>query len=60
MVLVPFYKSGFRGKRKKKVKTVVVVARGKKRSTSKKVHYTKKGQPYIIDPKTGRAKFIPK
>jgi hypothetical protein len=24
------------------------------------VHYTKKGQPYIIDPKTGRAKFIPK
>jgi hypothetical protein len=58
MVLVPFYKSGFRGKRKKKVKTVVVV-RGKKRSASKKVHYTKKGQPYIIDP-TGRAKFIPK
>ena len=25
-----------------------------------KVKYTKKGQPYVIDPKTGRAKFIKK
>ena len=30
------------------------------KSKAGKVKYTKKGQPYVIDPKTGRAKFIKK
>jgi len=28
--------------------------------TKAKIKYTKRGQPYIIDPKTGRARFIKK
>lgn len=70
MVLVPRISYGLRGRRRvkrsrgKRKYTKVFIVRGKKKSSAskrhgKKIHYTKKGQPYVILP-NGRARFIKK